>query len=144
MTILDCHNAYDDSVSSSAIWGGHISNPTWHTRGRRPHQQSDAKYRWHTRGRHVNWNQPNPFQLSIWAKPNKSSLFLGLSLVLVNISIGPYSFFTSFFYFLQLTFYWAGPTCQFSHWSHLSVRIIILVPLIRSYFPTIWQQLNTR
>jgi hypothetical protein len=117
MTILDHHNAYDDSVSSWAIWGGHISNPTLHTRGRRPHQQFDVEYRWHTHGRHVNWNQPKPFQWSIWAKPNKSSLFsLGLVLVLVNISIGPYSFFTSFFYFLQLIFYWAGPTVACAWW----------------------------
>jgi hypothetical protein len=129
MMILDRYNAYDDSLSSWAIWGGHISNPTGHTHGRRPHQQYDVEYMWHTHGRHVNQNQPSPFQWSIWAKPNKSSLFcLGLGLLLVNISIGPYSFFTSFFYFLQSIFYWAGPTCQF--------LIFALVPLVSSYFHT--------
>jgi hypothetical protein len=34
MTILDRHNSYDDLISSWAIWGGHISNPTWQPRGR--------------------------------------------------------------------------------------------------------------
>jgi hypothetical protein len=81
MTILDHHNGYDDIISSWANWGGHISNPIWHTHGRRPHQESNVVYTWHTRGRHVNQKQPGPFQWSIWAKPNNSNLFsLGLGL----------------------------------------------------------------
>jgi hypothetical protein len=34
MMILDRHNGYEDLVSSWAIWGRHISNPTCQPRGR--------------------------------------------------------------------------------------------------------------
>jgi hypothetical protein len=87
MTIQYRHGQFEEATSAIQrgirVAGGHISNPTWNTRGR-----------------HVNWNQPNPFQWSIWAKPNKSSLFPWALASFWSISLlGRIAFLHPFFIF---------------------------------------------
>jgi hypothetical protein len=123
------HNGFDYSVSSWAVWGGHISNPTWQPRDRHCDDFELV----------INRNQPGPFQWSIWAKPNNLAYFMIVfsqfwSAKWAKANIWPFCFpglglFTTFlFIFVQfnlklvLLVSWA-PLFKLSHLStrsHLS------------------------